>query len=181
MRFGRGKLGGSALVRSSANSTSLLSYSRLQSDEIRRRRAFPALQLQSCNTASNDKVGLDSTNAESSPRLPSDKGAPSRGPLLLEALRALAMILARGPSSACMAWKTRRIKLPQRALFLLLLDAIHAMNGRAKEPLALVVAVKSVNPTKVFIQPCQHFLRQFLFLLADVVRSVQAHPSLIRI
>jgi hypothetical protein len=73
-------------------------------------------------------------NAESSPRLPSDKGAPSRGPLLLDVPRALAMILARGPSSACMAWKTRRIKLPQGALFLLLLDANHAMNGRAKEP-----------------------------------------------
>ena len=37
---------------------------------------------------SNDKVGLDSTNAESSPRLPSDEGAPSRGPLLLEVFRA---------------------------------------------------------------------------------------------
>jgi hypothetical protein len=51
MRFGRGKLGGSAQVRSSANSISLLSYSRLQSNEIRRHRASPALQLESCNTA----------------------------------------------------------------------------------------------------------------------------------
>jgi hypothetical protein len=33
-----------------------------------------------------------------------------------------------------MSWKTRRIKSPQGALFLLPLDAIHAMNGRAKEP-----------------------------------------------
>ena len=56
------------------------------------------------------------------------------GPLLREVLRALAMILARGPSSACMSWKTRRIKSPQGALFLLLRDANHAMNGRAKEP-----------------------------------------------
>jgi hypothetical protein len=50
-------------------------------------------------------------------------GAPSFG-----------KILARGPSSACMSWKTRRIKSPQGALFLLLLDPTHAMNGRAKEP-----------------------------------------------
>ena len=38
------------------------------------------------------------------------------------------------PEISCMSWKTRRIKSPQGALFLLLLDAIHAMNGRAKEP-----------------------------------------------
>jgi CHAT domain len=51
------RLGGSALVRSSANSTSLLSYSRLQSDEIRRHRASPVLQLQSCNTTVLDAHG----------------------------------------------------------------------------------------------------------------------------
>jgi hypothetical protein len=93
---------------------------------------------------------LDATNAESSPRLPSGKGAASRGPLLLEVLRALAMILARGPSLP--AWPGKHAdKVAQRALFLLLFDATHAMNGRAKEPHDQLSNVRRSNENPHFL------------------------------
>jgi hypothetical protein len=85
----------------------------------------------------NDKVGFDSTKHGIKPvgRHPAKgQGRTRFGPLPLEVLQAFARIWRVAPVHACISLKTRLIKSTRGALFYLLLDAIHAMNGRAKEP-----------------------------------------------